>query len=135
MRKKIAIQSILGAMGATDEDDINIVVALERRLFQPEVRASAVALDTLLDPEFREIGASGRSWTRDGTIAALTGEAYSAAARIRDEDMDGRRLADNLVMLTYVSDESGRRAHRTSLWRLDRDLGWRLLHHQGTLLD
>jgi hypothetical protein len=121
-------------MGATGEDAVDIVMALERRLLQPQVRASADALDALLDPEYREIGASGRLWTRDGTIAALTSDTKGTDTSIRDENMEGRRLADNLVMLTYVSDEHGRRARRTSLWRLDQDLGWRVLHHQGTLL-
>ena len=106
------------------------VMALERRLLHPGVRSSAEALDALLDPEFREIGASGRLWTREAIVRALADE--HAAETIRGEDMEGRRLAGHLVLLTYVSESSGRRARRTSLWRLDGAAGWRLLHHQGT---
>jgi hypothetical protein len=117
---------------ASDWDhDVVTVVALERRLLEPSVRASAAALEALLDPEFREIGASGQVWTRDAIIGALI-QGGAADTPIRDEDMDGRLLADHLVLLTYLSDASGRRARRTSLWRLDPDAGWRLLHHQGT---
>jgi hypothetical protein len=103
-------------------------------LLQPVVRSSPAALDSLLDPEFQEIGASGRLWTRDDTIQALTRDQQDAPTPIRDEQMTGRHLADHLVLLTYTSDESGRRARRTSLWRFDKAAGWRLLHHQGTLI-
>jgi hypothetical protein len=108
-------------------------MALEGRLLQPTVRASATALDALLDPEFQEIGASGRLWIRGDTIQALTRDQQDIPTPIRDE-MNCRRLTDHLVLLTYVSDESGRRARRTSLWRFDEGAGWRLLHHQGTLI-
>jgi hypothetical protein len=50
-----------------------------------------------------------------------------------DEDMEGRHLADDLVLLTYVSDNDGRRARRSSLWRRSGG-SWRMVFHQGTLL-
>ena len=47
--------------------------------------------------------------------------------------MAGRRLAADVVMLTFETDHEGRRARRVSLWR--RSGGrWRLLYHQGTLV-
>jgi hypothetical protein len=113
------------------DDDVATVVDLERRLLEASVRASAASLEALLDPEFQEIGASGQLWTRDSIVRTLT-QGGAAATPIRDEDMDGRRLADHLILLTYLSDAAGRRARRTSLWRLEPDAGWRLLHHQGT---
>ena len=92
-------------------------------LLQPVVRSSPAALDSLLDPEFQEVGASGRLWTRGDTIQAWTRDQQDAPTPIRDEQMTGRHLADHLVLLTYTSDESGRRARRTSLWRFDK-AGW-----------
>ncbi len=111
---------------------VESVIALERELLKPSVRGSVEALDALLDPEFREIGASGRLWTRDDVLQALPAETTGITAS--DEEMGGRRLTDDLVLLTYITDEAGRRARRSSLWRLDEELGWRLLHHQGTLI-
>jgi hypothetical protein len=119
-------------MSSNADESVATAMALERRLLQPTVRASATALDALLDPEFQEIGASGRLWTRDDTIQALTCDQRDIPTPIRDEQMEGRRLTDHLVLLTYISDESGHRARRTSLWRFDEGAGWRLLHHQGT---
>ena len=95
------------------------------------MRTSPALVDALLDPEYSEIGASGRLWTRAEIIDALAGERRSDP--ILDEQMTARVLTAELVLLTYVSDAGGRRARRSSLWR--RSGGrWRVLHHQGTLL-
>ena len=113
---------------------VDQVIALERRLLQPSVRASPRELGALLDPGFREFGASGRVWDRAGIIESLT-NARGSGTPISDEEMHGTLLADGIVLLTYVSDAAGRRARRTSIWRRDAEAGWRLLHHQGTLTD
>jgi len=68
------------------------------------------------------------------TIQALTRDQVDIPTPIRDEQMKWRRLAERLVLLMYASEESGRRARRTSLWRFDEEAGWRHLHHQGTLI-
>lgn len=121
-------------MNHADDEAVAAAMARERALLRPEVRSCADSVDGLLDADFREIGASGRLWTRAETIKALTeGRDALRGEPIADAEMEGLRLADDLVLLTYVSDASGRRARRTSVWR--RSGGhWRLLHHQGTLL-
>ena len=125
---------------APDDEAVAEVIALERALLTREVRSSAAALDALLDPEFTETGASGRRWTRAEILAALPAEAGAGAGpgppgpdRIADHAMAGRRLAADVVMLTFETDHEGRRARRVSLWR--RSGGrWRVLYHQGTLV-
>jgi hypothetical protein len=119
-------------VASTEDSSIDQVIALERRLLQPSVRASSEELAALLDPAFREIGASGRVWDRASIIRNLTNDTGSATP-IREEEMEGTLLAEDIVLLTYVSDAGGRRARRTSIWKRDEDAGWRLLHHQGTL--
>jgi hypothetical protein len=109
------------------------VIGLERALLRPGVRSSAEAVSRLLDPEFREIGASGRLWNRAEMISEMVAGARNDPAPAVDSDMDGRRLAPDLILLTYLSDAAGRQARRTSLWRR-REGHWRVLHHQGTLL-
>jgi hypothetical protein len=121
-----------------DDEAVAEVIALERALLTREVRSSAAALDALLDPEFTETGASGRRWTRAEILAALPAEARAGPSppgpdRIADHAMAGRRLAADVVLLTFETDHQGRRARRVSLWR--RSGGrWRLLYHQGTLV-
>ncbi|MET8647077.1 DUF4440 domain-containing protein [Streptomyces sp. NPDC004675] len=105
----------------------------ELRLHDPAVRASVVGV-RLFDPEFVEVGASGRRWTYEEMVAALP-TLYGGAdsPRIEASGMRGVLLAPDLVHLTYESVIAGRRARRSSLWRKGEDgTGWRLYYHQGT---
>jgi hypothetical protein len=115
-----------------DDEAVAEVIARERALLTREVRSSAAALDELLDPEFTETGASGRRWTRAEILADLLAGS-PGPHQIADHAMAGRRLAADVVMLTFETDHEGRRARRVSLWR--RSGGrWRVLYHQGTLV-
>ncbi|MBT2491580.1 nuclear transport factor 2 family protein [Streptomyces sp. ISL-96] len=113
------------------DDAVEAAIENELRLLDPTVRNSPGLLAELLHPEFREFGASGRRWDRDSVIAALTDGSASTARPITTTRMTGVRLAEDLVQLTFDTESKGRRAHRSSLWRLT-DRGWLLYFHQGT---
>ncbi|MFG2309783.1 DUF4440 domain-containing protein [Streptomyces sp. NPDC048566] len=102
----------------------------ELRLLDPEVRRSADLVGALLHPDFYEFGSSGHIWDRASIIAALAAETetggHSTTSRMR-----GVQLAADLVHLTFDTDDKGRRAHRSSLWRRSGD-SWLLYFHQGT---
>ncbi|MEU7647981.1 nuclear transport factor 2 family protein [Streptomyces huasconensis] len=103
----------------------------ELRLLDPEVRASPDLFGALLHPEFTEIGASGTRWDRNSIVRVLTAAPEPASRPTTTSRMRGVQLADDLVHLTFDTDDNGRRAHRSSLWRRTDD-GWRLWFHQGT---
>ncbi|MDA0643418.1 nuclear transport factor 2 family protein [Nonomuraea ferruginea] len=113
-------------------DPVEAAVTGELRLLDPTVRSSANLMAELLHPEFKEVGASGRLWSRSEIIASLAGSTRESDEPIRVSDMTGLLLAPGVVHLTYVSDNGGRRARRSSVWRWT-DAGWRLYFHQGTL--
>lgn len=98
------------------------------------VRRSAQSVDELLDPDFREIGASGRLWTRAEMVAALANKPFRDLGAIEATDMAGAFVTPDLVLLTYVTNWQGRRPRRSSLWRCSAG-AWRLVHHQGTLIE
>ena len=104
----------------------------EMRLLDPEVRAVPARVLELLDPEFTEFGASGRRWDRDSILTVTSGGSVSAESPVEVSDMSGVLLAPGVVHLTYFADHQGRRAWRSSLWRLT-ETGWRMYFHQGTL--
>lgn len=52
-------------------DPAAAAVAGELRLLEPAVRTSQEEAARLLDPEFTEVGASGRRWTREEMLAEL----------------------------------------------------------------
>ncbi|KLD71822.1 nuclear transport factor 2 family protein [Xanthomonas pisi] len=106
---------------------------LELRLLDPQVRRSLPELEALLDPAFVEFGASGRRYTREEIIAALT--ASAAAADYAADGFVCVLLAPQLAQLRYRTrahvDGVVRGALRSSLWRLD-GACWRMLFHQAT---
>ncbi|MFC8228702.1 DUF4440 domain-containing protein [Streptomyces sp. NPDC057287] len=103
----------------------------ELRLLDPVVRASAEVLATLLHPEFREIGTSGRLWERDTIIAMLTDPGAQHPGPLTASRMRGDQLAADLVHLTFDTESKGLRSHRSSLWRLNGSR-WLLYFHQAT---
>ena len=116
-------------MGETEED---AVIAAEIRLLDPNIRTNLAAVEQLLDPEFREIGRSGRLWTRTEMIAALSEPEMSAGLEgVRPTDLAVQRIEKSTYLLTYrvETDEGVRR--RSSLWRIDAGQP-RLVFHQGT---
>ncbi|MFJ4228341.1 RNase H family protein [Paenarthrobacter nicotinovorans] len=105
------------------------VVALERELLRPDVRADIGRIGVLLHPDFAEIGSSGRYWTRDAMMMALE-EGPGEATEL--ELLSADRLSENTILLTYRSLSHTGSALRSSVWSLDRGQ-WRLRFHQGTL--
>ncbi|MFI6876210.1 DUF4440 domain-containing protein [Streptomyces sp. NPDC050400] len=118
-----------------DTDEIREVIAGELRLMDPSVRMSRSLARELLDPEFVEVGASGRRWTYDEMLAALPelDGAAESGPRYEPSDFVGVVLAPGLVHLTFETTMDGARARRSSLWRKQgADATWRMYYHQAT---
>jgi hypothetical protein len=121
-------------VAGTGERAVQEAIAAELRLLDPRVRASAARVSELLDPEFVEFGASGRRWDA-ATILTVTGSgSVGAESPVEVVELTGTVLAPGVVHLTYLSDDGGRRAWRSSVWRLT-ETGWRMYFHQATLTD
>ncbi|WP_328523289.1 nuclear transport factor 2 family protein [Kribbella sp. NBC_00359] len=116
-------------------DEVGMVVEAELSLLRPDVRSSAQAVEALLDPDFVEVGASGRRWDRPAMVAALSSGEITDPEPIHATEVAGVQLADDLVHVTYVSRRTGGApVRRSSLWRRT-DGTWRLYYHQGTPAD
>ncbi|WP_307623594.1 nuclear transport factor 2 family protein [Streptomyces sp. V3I7] len=118
-----------------EPDDVRQAIEGELRLHDPAVRSSPSEILRLLDPEFVEVGSSGRRYTYAEMIAELPSHPGSQAdgPRYEPSEITGVLLAPGLVQLTYETDFDGLRARRTSLWRKrDEETGWRMYYHQGT---
>ncbi len=114
-------------MDATDR-----VAALERSLLTPAVRRDRDRLDALLHPEFVEIGASGRRWSRAEVLDELTRE--TAVAEVEALDLVVHQLAPDVALVTYSTRRGARLVHRSSIWvRLGDD--WTVRFHQGTVAE
>lgn len=116
-------------------DDVDVAIAGELALMDPAVRASRALFERLLDPEFVEVGSSGRRYTYEDMLAWLPEHPGSAQGgpRYRPSSIEGVFLAPGLIHLTYETDFDGRHARRSSLWRKrSEETGWRMYYHQGT---
>ncbi|MFH8485139.1 nuclear transport factor 2 family protein [Streptomyces longisporoflavus] len=118
-----------------ETDEVREAIAGELRLMDPNVRMSRSLARELLDPDFVEVGASGRRWTYAEMLAALP-ELDGAAKdgpRYEPSQFTGVLLAPGLVHLTYETTLDGSRARRSSLWReQDADARWKMYYHQAT---
>ncbi len=102
------------------------VVRLERSLLTDAVRADAASVAALLHPEWEEIGASGRRWSRDELLA----EVAPLPAPVELELLAAHEVSPEALLIVWrsVGDEP---ALRSSLWV--REGGrWRQRFHQGT---
>ncbi|MCZ0982578.1 DUF4440 domain-containing protein [Streptomyces diastatochromogenes] len=117
------------------ESSVAEVIERELLLLSPAVRSSRESTDRLLDPEFVEVGASGRRWDRRSMLAAMPVMQGAAddGPRYVATGMTGAVLAPGIVHLTFETVLDGRRARRSSIWRkLDEETGWRMYYHHAT---
>jgi len=86
------------------------LAAREPIFHRPEFGRTRAEFEAMMDPEFREVGASGREYTRDFVLGVLE-ERYSASFEDRWETTDFRcqSLAPDLYLLTYKLVQDGTR--------------------------
>jgi hypothetical protein len=103
---------------------------LEEQLLQPEFRRNRQAVGSLLAPEFREFGSSGRIYTRQEILDLLESE---SRRQVELTDFQSIHVGPDVALVTYrthnLSDSSV--SLRSSVW-IRREDRWLLLFHQGT---
>lgn len=96
---------------------------------------SAEEFERATAPEFWEVGASGRRYSREFILSMRRREA------LVDADAEGwkatgfglRRLGPNCYLLTYTLDQNGRLTRRATIWEKAEN-AWRIVYHQGTVV-
>lgn len=104
------------------------LLAIEKRLLDPQVRRSPSEVDELLADDLCEFGSSGRIYDKPTSIKELR----------KDPGFDGprtivdfvvRELSPSVALATYRIRETG--TLRSSIWRNEGGR-WRMIFHQGT---
>lgn len=101
----------------------------------PHVRASREVAGQLLDPEFVEVGGSGRRWTYETMLSELPDHPGSSlnGPCFEPSGISGVLLAPGLVHLTFETVLGERRTRHSSIWRKGGGVaGWRMYYHQAT---
>ena len=113
--------------------EIDRLRGLEEELLKPEVRRSPLRVGRLLAEEFIEFGSSGRVYDKRQIIESLQQETPDPTTRLSLVEFAARRLAPEVVLLTYrtVRDGGPESRLRSSIWRFLEDR-WQMVFHQGT---
>lgn len=94
------------------------------------------SLERRLAPEFWEVGASGRVYTREVVISELTtrnADPMDSTWVVSDFACDD--LSDDTYIVTYLLQQGERPTRRLTLWRRSGAGTWQALYHQGTVVD
>jgi hypothetical protein len=127
------------AFTKVDPDLLPVLDELRRRepiFHTPEFGSTTAEFERSTAPDYWEVGASGRRYSRDLILRELTKSVPyvdAAGAGWRTEDLGLRRLGPDTYLLTYTLDQAGRRTRRSSIWECSEDR-WRILYHQGTII-
>ncbi len=111
----------------------NEILKQEIILQQPEPGTTRNDFEKLIAEEFREIGASGRSYGRQEVIEALIKRSENPASEKWEiKDADCIEISPGSFLFTYLLIQSSRTTHRASIWRR-RGADLQILYHQGTI--
>ena len=107
----------------TDEEH---VVAMERALLSDEVRGDRAAVAALLHPQWREVGRSGRLWTREDLLAEV-----GPIEPVSLDVVSVERVDRDTILLLWRALADERSTLRSSLW-VRAGGQWQQRFHQGT---
>ena len=87
-------------------------------------------------PDYWEVGASGRRYSRDFILHTLLQQRPpidAASAGWQSSDYGLRRLGPDTFLFTYTLRQAERLTRRATIWQTTAE-GWRILYHQGTMV-
>ena len=91
--------------------------------------------EQMMAPDYWEVGASGRRYSRPFILKTLEDNppADAAEAGWRCFDFGLRALGVETYLLTYTLHQGDRVTRRATIWQRTSD-GWHILYHQGTMV-
>jgi hypothetical protein len=123
---------------ATDPALAGVLDELIRRepiFHSPELGTTRADFENMLMPDFWEVGASGRRYSRDYVLAEL-----ERRQRVQTVDVwetagfHCRKLAQDVYLLTYtLLQDNKRKTRRSTIWQRTPE-GWKIVFHQGTVV-
>jgi hypothetical protein len=108
---------------------------LEPIFHTPEFGLEAADFDARMAPDYWEVGASGRRYSREFILQMLADAppVNAATARWRASGHALRQLGPDTYLLTYSLRQGERLTRRSTIWEHSPQ-GWRILFHQGTIV-
>jgi hypothetical protein len=122
----------------TDSKLLDVLADLRRRepiFHRPEFGTTRAEVESMVDDDFWEVGASGRRYTRNFVLEVLESRARTPEEDLWEtSDFRCQELAAGLYLLTYTLRQGERVTRRTTIWRRSED-DWKIVFHQGTVVE
>jgi hypothetical protein len=125
------------ASAIPDDNIAEVLAELVRReaMFHRPDGTSRADFERMMAAGFREVGASGRTYSRIEVLDIL--EKRAAVPRddvFETSDFHCRKLASGVYLLTYNAVQNKvRLTRRMTLWEHTSE-GWTIVYHQGTMI-
>ena len=120
---------------STAPELFGVLEELRRRepiFHRPEFGASRADFERMTEPDFWEVGASGRHYSRQYVLDVLDARRDSPEPDVWETfGFHCRQLATDIYLLTYTLRQEARLTRRATIWRHTPD-GWKIVFHQGT---
>ena len=101
----------------------------------PEFGTTRQDYEAMTDPDFWEVGASGRRYSRKFVLDTLENHAPDPdESKWLAREFQCREIAADNYLITYTLHQGKRVTRRATLWRRTAS-GWKVLYHQGTLCE
>ena len=109
---------------------------LEPIFHWPPEDMSRNALEKMTVDDFWETGASGRRYAREFVLDVLEQRQAKPGPDVWEtSEFYCRKLANDVYLLTYTLLQDGTRlTRRSTIWQRAAD-GWKIIYHQGTVVE
>ena len=102
---------------------------------RPEFGNTRQDFEQMTDPAFWEVGASGRRYSREYVLDTLEKRAQNPTEETWEtQDFHCLELGAKTYLLTYTLIQGERVTRRSTIWRKT-ELVWKILYHQGTIVE
>jgi hypothetical protein len=107
---------------------------LEPFFHTPATYPTPELVEAILSSDFREVGASGRGYSREDVVRVLAERTSAGVFEVMEAlQFACSEVADGCYLVTYLLQQKDRLTRRSSLWRCTGGT-WMLLYHQGTIV-
>jgi hypothetical protein len=115
---------------------LNELVRREPIFHRPEFGTMRADFENMTLVDFWEVGASGRRYSREYVLAELERRRQKPSPDIWEtSDFHCRRLAADVYLLTYtLLQDRVRKTRRSTIWQ-QTESGWKIVFHQGTIVE
>jgi len=117
------------------QDILAELTSREPIFHRPEFGTTRADFDRLMAGDYWEVGASGRRYSREFILDEQEKRFSVPHTDVWEtRDFQCRRLSDDTYLLTYtLLQDNQRLTRRSTIWRSTAD-GWKIVYHQGTIV-